>query len=234
MADSISGGIEAGGAAESQEARPDKMAMTVQSGMLRTLGINLYTSLGKVLVEFVANAYDSDATKVEISIPSERISEERTRLRSEAKMMLTTSESEAIAESDAGQTQETAEMSGASHARFDVLMQILPDDVQVVIKDDGHGMTWQEVRDKFLPVNRQRRKDEQGRETKLTTDKGRHVMGRKGVGKLAGFGAALTVEVRSKRKGDSYATVLRLTDETLNHSTNISDIEIPVTYAEWI
>jgi hypothetical protein len=46
-------------------------------------------------------------------------------------------------------------------------MQILPDDVTVTIEDDGHGMTWQEIRDKFLPVNRQRRKDEGGRETSL-------------------------------------------------------------------
>jgi len=29
--------------------------------LLQDLGLNLYTSLGKVLVEFVANAYDADS-----------------------------------------------------------------------------------------------------------------------------------------------------------------------------
>lgn len=228
MTDSTIDTLDLAPAPEAAEARPDTMAMTVQSGMLRTLGINLYTSLGKVLVEFVANAYDSDATKVEISIPTERIDAERARQRDLAKAALA-----APASDGAGDAAAQGDGAGSAlHARFDVLMQILPEDVQVVVKDDGHGMTWQEVRDKFLPVNRQRRKDEHGRETRLTTEAGRHVMGRKGVGKLAGFGAALTVEVRSKRKGDSYATVIRLTDETLNHSTNISDIEIPVTYVD--
>ncbi|MGH6977747.1 MAG: hypothetical protein ACRED4_00400, partial [Brevundimonas sp.] len=76
--------------AQTAEQRPDSMAMTVQSGMLRTLGINLYTSLGKVLVEFIANAYDSDATKVDVTIPDARIKTERDRLRAEARATLET------------------------------------------------------------------------------------------------------------------------------------------------
>lgn len=214
--------------AVSEDRRPTEMGMTVQSGMLRTLGINLYTSLGKVLVEFVANAYDSDATKVEISIPEDRIKSERARLRAEAKAAeARTGDAETV-----GQPQETevAPATTPAHSRFDVLMQILPDAVKVVIEDDGHGMSWNEVQDKFLPLNRQRRKDEAGRETKLTTDKGRYVMGRKGVGKLAGFGAALSVEVWTTRKGEDYATVLTLTDELLNNASNISDVKIPVEY----
>lgn len=223
----------------SDEARPETMSMTVQSGMLRTLGINLYTSLGKVLVEFVANAYDSDATKVEITIPEAQIKAERERLRAEA-----TAAAKVIASNDDGQDHSVSEPSPvdsqtiekpeqpASHTKFDVLMQVLPPTIEVVITDDGHGMTWQEVRDKFLPVNRQRRKDESGRETRLTTPKGRHVMGRKGVGKLAGFGAAMSVQIRSKRRGEAYATIIVLSDEALNHSTDISSIPIPVTYEE--
>jgi hypothetical protein len=218
------------------------MGMTVQSGMLRTLGINLYTSLGKVLVEFVANAYDSDATKVEIKIPEDRIKAERARLRAEAKAAAGMMDADAVGPSDGaeittglgvvsvGEGPVAAAIGAPTHSRFDLLMQILPADVEVVIEDDGHGMSWTEVQDKFLPLNRQRRKDEFGRETRLTTDKGRHVMGRKGVGKLAGFGAALSVEVWTTRKGEDYATVLTLTDELLNHATNISDVKIPVTY----
>lgn len=222
------------------EQRPESMAMTVQSGMLRTLGINLYTSLGKVLVEFVANAYDSDATKVDITIPDAEIRSVRDRLRDEARQALAQAE-EAADNGAAAATEGSVDgeaapgatsAAPAAHVKFDVLMQVLPDEITVSISDDGHGMSWQEVRDKFLPVNRQRRKDDSGRETRLTTPMGRHVMGRKGVGKLAGFGAAMSVEVRSKRKGDGYATVLTLKDEALNHSTDISNIPIPVAYEE--
>ena len=245
-------GDEAGGGAEQ---RPKTMGMTVQSGMLRTLGINLYTSLGKVLVEFVANAYDGDADRVSITVPDDRIKAERARLREEAKRAQNgaapvppdahlTDPSDAEIEVPPGgedpshaPTAEAANpeedrpaTSAPKHTRFDVLMQTLPDDIQVVVEDDGHGMGWKDVKEKFLPLNRQRRKDDDGRETRLTTEKGRHVMGRKGVGKLAGFGAALSVEIWSTRKDEDFATSLVLTDELLNSVTNISDIEIPVDY----
>ena len=54
--------------------RPSEFTMPIQGGMLEALGINMYTTLGKCLVEFIANAYDGDSTKVEISIPGPTIS----------------------------------------------------------------------------------------------------------------------------------------------------------------
>lgn len=42
--------------------KPKHFTTTIQGGMLEALGINMYTTLGKCLVEFVANAYDADAT----------------------------------------------------------------------------------------------------------------------------------------------------------------------------
>lgn len=67
---------------------------------------------------------------------------------------------------------------------------------EIVIQDEGHGMTWQDVQDAYLLVGRDRRKL-QGE----TTPRGRKVMGHKGLGKLAGFGIARVVEVRTVRNG---------------------------------
>ena len=67
-----------------------------------------------------------------------------------------------------------------------------PDQVIEVI-DNGNGMNWEMVRDAYLDVARDRREAEQ-------TDKspgGRLLQGRKGVGKLAGFGIADQVEVQT-------------------------------------
>jgi hypothetical protein len=64
----------------------------------------------------------------------------------------------------------------------------------ITIKDDGHGMSWEDVASRYLVIGRNRRRDEP-----LVTKLGRHVMGRKGIGKLAGFGIARVVEIRTVR-----------------------------------
>lgn len=63
----------------------------------------------------------------------------------------------------------------------------------IEVSDDGNGMNWDMVRDAYLDVGRDRREVEK-------TDKspgGRRLQGRKGVGKLAGFGIADTLEVQT-------------------------------------
>ncbi|HUU10278.1 MAG TPA: ATP-binding protein [Phycisphaerae bacterium] len=63
----------------------------------------------------------------------------------------------------------------------------------IEVLDNGNGMTWDMVRDAYLDVGRDRREVEK-------TDKspgGRRLQGRKGLGKLAGFGIADIVEVQT-------------------------------------
>ena len=66
----------------------------------------------------------------------------------------------------------------------------------IEVVDNGNGMTWDMVRDAYLDVGRDRREAER-------TDRspgGRLIQGRKGVGKLAGFGIADTLEVQTVYK----------------------------------
>lgn len=67
-------------------------------------------------------------------------------------------------------------------------------DYEIVVKDDGHGMNRDEADEKYLNVGRKRR-EEDG--TEFSREKGREVMGRKGIGKLAPFGLCYEIEVRS-------------------------------------
>lgn len=62
----------------------------------------------------------------------------------------------------------------------------------VVITDNGRGMTRDELTDEFLIIGRNRRA-----KPTSTTPNGRLPMGRKGIGKLAGFGIAKTVDILS-------------------------------------
>lgn len=64
----------------------------------------------------------------------------------------------------------------------------------ITVLDDGIGMTFEEINDSYLVLGRDRRNAGHGK-----TPSGRSVMGRKGIGKLAGFGIAQTIRVDTKR-----------------------------------
>lgn len=68
----------------------------------------------------------------------------------------------------------------------------------ITIKDNGMGMSKDDLKDKYLTVGRKRRNEEG---TDLTPNLKRTVMGRKGIGKLAGFGVANRVTIRTTREG---------------------------------
>ncbi|TKX35162.1 hypothetical protein EXE51_15935 [Halorubrum sp. CGM5_25_10-8B] len=69
-------------------------------------------------------------------------------------------------------------------------------DYKITVEDNGVGMTYEEVENKFLVVGRNRRQDE-GDDVVEIRGMTRPVMGRKGIGKLAGFGVAGTVIVKT-------------------------------------
>ena len=72
---------------------------------------------------------------------------------------------------------------------------------EIVVEDNGSGMTFDECEGRYLNVGYDRRKGDPKAKTRL----GRPVMGRKGIGKFAGFGIARTisVETTSKETGET-------------------------------
>lgn len=119
-----------------------RLQMHYAGGLVKHLGLSMYRGAVPALAELIANAWDADATKVELSIP------------------------------------------------FDTGIQ----NQVIVVRDDGRGMSWDEVDKAYLVVGRDKRKAEGEK-----TQDGRLLMGRKGLGKLAGFGIARIVEVRTVR-----------------------------------
>jgi len=76
---------------------------------------------------------------------------------------------------------------------------------EVVVKDNGNGMSPDELQSKYLFIGRDRRATEN---TDLSGKKHRRVTGRKGLGKLSAFGIADEILVRSVRKG--FAVAIRM------------------------
>lgn len=87
-------------------------------------------------------------------------------------------------------------------------------DSEIIISDTGHGMSFDQINDQYLLVGRDRRASGGDR-----SPGGRLVLGRKGLGKLAGFGIAKVVTITTVR--DGHLTSFEMSYESLvKNSTN--------------
>jgi hypothetical protein len=206
--------------------RPETMSMPVRGGTLQSLGVDLYSNLGKVFGEFIANAHDSDATYIDIAVDFAALAEAVPKARQKAKEQ----QARRAEEAKAGGAVSDAEP--VEDQRFDVLKAMLDPSLTITIRDDGHGMTWKEVQERYLPVNKHRRKDASGRETLLRSPGGRMLMGRKGVGKLAAFGVGHVMRLRTKRAGEAYATTISVDIREMDTNASIGDIPVMVDYED--
>ena len=119
-----------------------KLNVKIAGRMVDLLGLELYGGPVPAVAELIANAWDADAERVEITVPEENISSST-----------------------------------------------------ITIRDYGTGMTFDEINERFLTFGYERRVNQGTR-----TEKNRPVMGRKGIGKLAGFGVARKMKVISVKE----------------------------------
>lgn len=127
--------------------QPYRMEFDV--GTIKHLGLQMYSTLPPIIGELVANAWDANATKVEITIPEGQINEQTS---------------------------------------------------EIIIKDNGFGMSDQDIRSKYLIIGRDRRQEEQSEETPPPHK--RRIMGRKGIGKFSAFGIAKEIVIESVKNRD--------------------------------
>lgn len=95
---------------------------------------------------------------------------------------------------------------------------------EIVVEDDGHGMTPEVINDFYLKVGIDPRKDERRGPTSL--EKGRPRMGRKGIGKLAPFGICKIIEVKSAG-GDETPKGYKTAHLILNFEEILEDTDTP-------
>lgn len=87
---------------------------------------------------------------------------------------------------------------------------------EIRVRDDGVGMTFDEANELYLVVGRDRRASGVS-----YTPGGRPVMGRKGLGKLAGFGAAHVMEIWTVKNG-------RLTAFRMDYEQIVKGTDVPL------
>lgn len=98
----------------------------------------------------------------------------------------------------------------------EVWITMLTKEATIVVQDNGIGMTPLEVNSRFLNIGQDRRDDYP------LSPKGRKVLGRKGIGKLAVFSLAKVVDVYSIKDGEKAACRLDFDDITLNNGNPIA------------
>ncbi len=86
---------------------------------------------------------------------------------------------------------------------------------EIIIEDDGTGMSFDEINKNFLKIGRNRRKDEKSEKTPV---KKRKIMGKKGLGKLSFFGIAHEVEISTRKHGKE--TVFVMSWENIKNTKN--------------
>lgn len=187
---------------------PATLPFNITPNFLQDLGFNLYTKLDRVIVEFLANAHDADAEEVSVTLPLDKIQEAR-------KVEKTKFNAEAAVWKQNG---------GVDPEPLPLEMRTLPANLVIRIKDDGCGMNHEDLAQKFLQVSRKRREEE----NTFYTPGGRPLMGRKGLGKLAGFGIAHKIIVTSKMVGDDTAYRIELDYDIFKKKDKTQDIEVPL------
>lgn len=104
------------------------------------------------------------------------------------------------------------------------------DNKEIIVSDNGHGMSFDDINDKFLRIGRNRRVAE----SKEETPGGRKVIGKKGLGKLSFFGIAHEIEVvtiKDKKKNSflmKWDNILSETDsdKQKNYNPEIIDFDV--------
>ena len=109
------------------------------------------------------------------------------------------------------------------------LPDTLGDGSTIVVEDNGHGMTFDECQEEYMKVGYDRRAGGRGPRTRS----GRLAMGRKGIGKFAGFGIAkkIRVETTSKSTGEETSFEMDIDElrsaEYLTEGGTIPAVTIP-------
>jgi hypothetical protein len=82
------------------------------------------------------------------------------------------------------------------------------DNSKIMIEDNGDGMSDKDVRNAYVIIGRDRRKDDNDQ----LSAKGRRIMGRKGIGKFSAFGIAAEIEVETVQKGENSRFIMSLAE----------------------
>lgn len=111
------------------------------------------------------------------------------------------------------------------------LPDTMDDSSSLIVEDNGIGMTFNECQERFLNVGLCRRGENANEQT---AEKKRPVLGRKGIGKFAGFGIAAVIQLTTISKNNGEKTTFELDITALRSSDYIKSNGGPIRVLEYL
>lgn len=111
----------------------------------------------------------------------------------------------------------------------EVFIDIIED--KITVSDKGIGMTFGECQECYLQVGRNRR---ESTGTDETLNKSRPVLGRKGIGKFAGFGVAKTITVNTTSSKTGEKTVFKMNIDSILELDEQNEDKKPIEVIEYL
>ena len=105
------------------------------------------------------------------------------------------------------------------------LPDALSDSAEIVVRDDGVGMTFVDCQKRFLNVGFARRGNNNRERSPI---KNRRVLGRKGIGKFAGFGIARVIQIDTVSGATGERTIFEMDIEKLRADVYITTTGTPI------
>ena len=113
-----------------------------------------------------------------------------------------------------------------------VWITLLTAESQIIIEDDGEGMSVEEINDHFLNIGYNKRSASLNEKDSTNNKKTRVPMGRKGIGKLAAFSLSNEMKVYSCKNGNKAGCILDFKKITLNNEQPEEIPETDITFSK--
>lgn len=206
--------------------RPKFLKYEVSGRLAKLLGRESVSTDEAALFELVKNCYDADATKVLITFKNlEKFQTEYKKLEKiyEKNLVNIKSNHPSI---NFEQAEKMAKLS-SNYVSQKAYVEKLRSETGVVISDNGHGMTLQQLESKWMKIGVEKEPGEE------YTPKGRRVVGEKGVGRFAVEKLAEKAIIKARTKGLKYAPVLICDWKEFEKSgIDLNKIKLPIKYVE--
>ena len=206
--------------------RPSFLKYDVSGRLAKLLGRESVSTDEAALFELVKNSYDADATKVAIQFQNlEKFQDEYTKLERIFETNIAKQQAN-YPKIDLNEAENFAKKS-PEYISQKTLVDQLQKETCVIIHDNGHGMSVQQLEKKWMKIGVEKEEGEK------FSPRGRRVVGEKGVGRFAVEKLARKAVIKARTKNQNYATLLICDwDEFEKSGKDLTQIRLPIKYVQ--
>jgi|CXWL01.1.fsa_nt_gi signal transduction histidine kinase len=204
--------------------RPTFLKYDVSGRLAKLLGRESVSTDEAALFELVKNSYDADATKVLIQFKNlEKFQDEYKKLEQIFEKNIAKQKAN-YPNIDMNEAEKNAKKS-LEYVSQKSSVDKLQKETSITIQDNGDGMTIQQLENKWMKIGVEKQEGEK------FSQKGRRVVGEKGVGRFAVEKLSSKAIVKARKKDQRYATLLICDwDEFEKSGKDLTTIRLPIKY----